>query len=55
VTLVQPDGTHSTVLTAVDGLLNPTSIAPRGDTVYVLSAAYSTAEDPDLVLARLHG
>ncbi|MDT5027564.1 MAG: hypothetical protein QOE61_3990 [Micromonosporaceae bacterium] len=30
VSLVQPDGTHQTVLTATDGLSNPTSIAVRG-------------------------
>ncbi|MFD5513411.1 SMP-30/gluconolactonase/LRE family protein [Streptomyces sp. NPDC127051] len=55
VALVQPDGTHSTVLTAADGLQNPTSIALRGDTAYVLSAAYVTAKDPNLLLAHLNG
>ncbi|WRZ90951.1 hypothetical protein OHB54_18870 [Streptomyces sp. NBC_01007] len=54
VALVQPDGSHSVVLTAADGLQNPTSIALRGDTVYVLSAAYVTAKDPDLLLAHLN-
>ncbi|MFD3804436.1 hypothetical protein ACFWTC_12570 [Streptomyces sp. NPDC058619] len=54
VALVQPDGTHTTVLTAADGLQNPTSIALRGDTAYVLSAAYVTAEDPNLLLAHLN-
>ncbi|MEU4982497.1 hypothetical protein [Streptomyces sp. NPDC021969] len=53
VALVQPDGTHSTVLTPADGLQNPTSVAVRGDRVYVLSAAYLTGEDPNLLLARL--
>lgn len=53
VTLIQPDGTHSAVLTEADGLQNPTSIALRGDTVYVPSAAYTTAKDPNLILARL--
>lgn len=53
VALVQPDGSHSTVLTSVDGLQNPTSIALRGDTVYVLNAAWNTAEDPNLILAHL--
>ena len=53
VALIRPDGTHSTVLSAADGLQNPTSIAVRGNTVYVLSAAYLTAEDPNLLLARL--
>ncbi|MGW2441253.1 hypothetical protein ACWCY1_31610 [Streptomyces goshikiensis] len=55
VALVQPDGAHSTVLTAADGLQNPTSIALRGDTAYVLSAAYVTAKDPNLLLAHLNG
>ncbi|MEV8033126.1 hypothetical protein [Streptomyces sp. NPDC086182] len=54
VALVQPDGGHSVVLTAADGLQNPTSIALRGDTVYVLSAAYVTAKDPGLLLAHLN-
>jgi hypothetical protein len=54
VALVQPDGSHSTVLTSADGLQNPTSIALRGRTVYVLSAAYTTAQDPNLLLAHLH-
>ncbi|MBP8533902.1 SMP-30/gluconolactonase/LRE family protein [Streptomyces sp. MK37H] len=54
VALVQPDGSHSTVLTSADGLQNPTSIALRGDTVYVLSAAYVTAKDPNLILAHLN-
>jgi len=54
VALVQPDGSHSIVLTPVDGLQNPTAIALRGDTAYVLSAAYVTAKDPNLVLAHLN-
>jgi sugar lactone lactonase YvrE len=54
VALIQPDGSHSTVLTSADGLQNPTSIALRGDTVYVGSAAYLTATDPNLVLAHLN-
>ncbi|MFI6340249.1 SMP-30/gluconolactonase/LRE family protein [Streptomyces sp. NPDC050535] len=54
VALVQPDGSHSIVLDPADGLQNPTSIALRGDKVYVLSAAYLTAQDPNLILARLN-
>ncbi|WP_037911139.1 SMP-30/gluconolactonase/LRE family protein [Actinacidiphila yeochonensis] len=53
VALVQPDGSHSIVLTSADGLQNPTSVALRGDTVYVLSAAYVTGQDPNLLLAHL--
>ncbi|MFF0437246.1 hypothetical protein ACFYU9_34110 [Streptomyces sp. NPDC004327] len=53
--LVRPDGTHKAVLTAKDGLDNPTSVAVRGKTVYVNSAAYFTTPDPDpnLLLARI--
>ncbi|WP_413805326.1 SMP-30/gluconolactonase/LRE family protein [Streptomyces sp. OE57] len=54
VALVQPDGSHSTVLTQADGLQNPTSIALSGNTVYVTSAAYITAQDPNLILAHLN-
>jgi hypothetical protein len=53
VSLVYPDGTHQTVLTATDGLSNPTSIAVRGPTVYVASGAYFTHVDPNLLLAKL--
>lgn len=52
---IRPDGTATTVLDAGDGLQNPTSVAVRGREVYVLSAAYTTAEDPNLLRARLHG
>jgi sugar lactone lactonase YvrE len=51
VAVVNPDGTHQTVLTAADELSNPTSIAVRGTTVYVASAAYFTHNDPNLLLA----
>jgi len=54
VALVQSDGSHTIVLTAADGLSNPTSIALRGETVYVLSAAYVTKQDPNLLTARLN-
>lgn len=53
VALVAPHGTPSIVLTAQDGLSNPTSVAVRGDTVYVPSAAYLTMQDPNLLLARI--
>ncbi|GAA3019901.1 hypothetical protein [Streptosporangium longisporum] len=51
---VRADGTVTTVLDAGDGLQNPTSVALRGREVYVLSAAYTTATDPNLLRARLH-
>ncbi|WP_371494022.1 hypothetical protein OG871_02960 [Kitasatospora sp. NBC_00374] len=50
---VTPDGAHTTVLTRGDGLSNPTAVALRGHTVYVTSAAFTTAQDPNLLLARL--
>ncbi|WP_372672432.1 SMP-30/gluconolactonase/LRE family protein [Amycolatopsis kentuckyensis] len=53
VALVRPDGSHAIVLTPADGLQNPTSVAVRGRTVYVFSAAYVTAQDPNLVVADL--
>ncbi|GAA0394989.1 hypothetical protein Acor_64670 [Acrocarpospora corrugata] len=48
---IDADGHAVTLLTA--GLQNPTSVAVRGRTLYVLSAAYLTATDPNLVLATL--
>ena len=53
VALIQPDGKHQIVLTATDGIENPTSIAVRGSTVYVASGAYFTHTDPNLLLAKL--
>ncbi|GAA1373652.1 SMP-30/gluconolactonase/LRE family protein [Streptomyces beijiangensis] len=53
VALVEPDGTHTIVLGAQDGLQNPTALAVRGNSVYVTSAAYSTGQDPNLLTARL--
>ncbi|MET8061926.1 hypothetical protein [Streptomyces microflavus] len=52
---IRPGGTATTVLDAGDGVQNPTSVAVRGREVYVLSAACTTAEDPNLLRARLHG
>ncbi|MER6789773.1 hypothetical protein ABT330_35065 [Streptomyces sp. NPDC000658] len=54
VELVRPDGTHRVVLTPGDGLSNATSVAVRGRTAYVTSAAYFTRRDPNLLLARVH-
>jgi hypothetical protein len=53
VVLIRPDGSTTTLLTAADGLQNPTSVAVRGRTAYVLSAAYLTQHDPNLVVASL--
>ena len=48
-------GAHRTVLTAADGLSNPTAVAIRGTTVYVSSAAYTTQTDPNLLITHLPG
>lgn len=50
---IRGNGAVSTVLTAADGLQNPTSVALRRGTAYVPSAAYTTATDPNLLLAQL--
>ncbi|WP_330437970.1 hypothetical protein OHB44_21145 [Micromonospora sp. NBC_00821] len=50
---VDAAGRSRTLMTAADGLQNPTSVAVRGRTVYVLSPAYSTGIDPNLALATL--
>jgi sugar lactone lactonase YvrE len=46
------DGRVTTFVDAADGVQNPTSVAVRGGTVYVLSAAFF-GTDPNLVLATL--
>ena len=51
--IVYQDGSHKTVLTSSDGLSNPTSIAIKGSTVYIASAAYFTQIDPNLMIAHL--
>jgi len=51
--LVEADGTSEVVLTAADGLQNPISVAIRGKTAYVVSGAYFTHTDPNLLLAKL--
>ncbi|GAA4204583.1 SMP-30/gluconolactonase/LRE family protein [Microbispora amethystogenes] len=48
---IDTDGRAVTLLTA--GLQNPTSVAVRGRTLYVLSAAYLTATDPNLILTTV--
>jgi sugar lactone lactonase YvrE len=53
IAVVHPDGTHSVVLTAAAGLQNPTSLAWRGNTVYVANAAYRTLTDPNLLVAHI--
>ncbi len=53
VVLVKPDGTHTIILTAADGLSNPTSIAVHHETIFVPSAAYFTKANPNLLSAHI--
>ena len=53
VVLIRPGGQPQPVLTAADGLSNPTDVAVQGGTVYVTNAAYFTRTDPNLLVARL--
>ncbi|MFS8204937.1 hypothetical protein ACLVWQ_40475 [Streptomyces sp. CWNU-52B] len=48
-------GRTEVLLTAADGLSNPTSVAVRGRTLLVPSAAYTTQKDPNLLIATLRG
>lgn len=54
VALIHTNGRHRIVLTARDGLSNPTSTAVRGHVLEVTSAAYITGKDPNLLIAQLH-
>lgn len=53
VVLIRPGRPVTTVADAADGLQNPTSVALRGNDVYVTSAAYTTKTDPNLLRAHL--
>jgi hypothetical protein len=55
VDMVRPGGTPTIVLTRADGLQNPTSMAVRGNTVYVANAASPTLTDPNLLITHLAG
>jgi hypothetical protein len=52
VVLIRPGGQPQVVLTAADGLSNPTDVAVRRDSIYA-SRAYFTCSDPNLLVARL--
>ena len=53
VVLITPGGQPRVVLTAADGLSNPTEVAAAGRAIYVTSGAYFTRNDPNLLVARL--
>lgn len=54
VALIHTDGRHRIVLTAANGLSNPTATAVCGHVLEVTSAAYYTGKDPNLLIAQLH-
>ncbi len=54
VVLIRPGGHPQVLLTAADGLSNPTDVAVRHNIIYVTSAAYFTFTDPNLLTAHLH-
>jgi hypothetical protein len=53
VVLIRPGGEPEAVLTAADGLSDPTDVAVRGHALYVTSAAYFTRKNPNLLVGRL--
>jgi len=53
VVLIRPGSQPQAVLTAADGLSNPTDVAVRGDALYVTNAAYFTRKNPNLLVGRL--
>jgi hypothetical protein len=55
VVMIDRTGRAKEVLTAADGLDNPTSVAVRGRDVYVTDGAYFGGGDPNLLLASLRG
>ena len=54
VALIHTDGRHQIVLTAADGLSNPTATAVFGHVLEVTSAAYVTRKNPNVLIAQLH-
>ena len=54
VVLITPGGHPQAVLTAADGLSNPTDVTVRHHTIYISSAAYFTFNDPNLLIAHFH-
>lgn len=54
VALIHTDGRHQIVLTAADGLSNPTATAVLGHVLEVTSAAYVTGKDPNVLIAQLN-
>jgi hypothetical protein len=53
VAYVQANGTHSIILTAADGLQNPSAVAISGSMVYITNADYYTLKGPSVMEAPL--
>ena len=53
VVLIQPDGSHSVLLTASDGIEGPTSVAISNGKLYVMSAAF-VLQDPNILVADIN-
>lgn len=53
IVLIEPGRQPKVLLSAADGLSTPTSVKVRNHTLYVTSAAYFTATDPNLLIADL--
>jgi len=53
VVTISATGSVHTLLTAKDGLSNPTAVLVEGHAAYVLSAAYTTQKNPNLLVATL--
>jgi hypothetical protein len=53
--VIRPDGSYQALLTAADGLQNASAVLAQSGKVYVLSAAYVTQEDPNILVADLDG
>ena len=54
VAYVQANGAHSIILTAADGLENPSAVAISGSTVYITNADYYTLAGPSVMEAPLN-
>jgi hypothetical protein len=55
VALVQPNGSHTIVLTGADGLEGPTAVVIEHGKLYVLSASFVLNKDPNILVAHLSG
>ncbi|MFJ2241610.1 hypothetical protein [Streptomyces sp. NPDC087859] len=54
VAVVHPDGATETVLTASDGLASPTSVAVRGNRLYITNAGFAEPHDAKVQRGRIN-